>query len=503
MNPSDLLLLLPEIILAVGGMVALMVGVFMKGDRAARGSLMVSLAVLALAGIFLWSFGSSDSILLPFNGLLRQDGFGIFVKSLCLIGGGFTLLMGWQWLEAESLGKFEVPVLVVFSILGMWLMVDANSLLSLYVGLELQSLCLFVLAAIHRENRASAEAGLKYFLLGALSSGLLLYGASLVYGATGSLGFAEIATFVKPLATNPSALPIGMLVGMILVISGLAFKISAVPFHMWTPDVYEGSPTPVTSFFAVAPKVAAMALLVRILLGPFAEMHESWHQIILLLTLLSMVLGAFAAITQSSIKRLLAYSSIANMGYAMIGLTVGTSDGIASLLLYLAIYAVMTIGAFGTILLLRRGGVSLDRLSDLAGLGRHHPKTALALAIFMFSMTGIPPLAGFFGKYFVFLAAIQAGAYVLAVVGVLTSVVAAYYYLRIVKIIYFDEARGSCEAPGRVQSWVVGLAAVLVVGYFLYPNGLIDRARAAASPLFPKVTEGTDTGASHEQAARN
>ncbi|MCX8500694.1 MAG: NADH-quinone oxidoreductase subunit N, partial [Alphaproteobacteria bacterium] len=391
MNPSDLLPLLPEITLAIGGMVALMVGVFMSSEGAARRSLIVSLVVMVLAGIFLWSSGAHESGALPFNGLLRQDGFGVFVKSLCLIGGGISLLMGWQWLEAESLGKFEIPVLVVFSILGMWLMVDANSLLSLYVGLELQSLCLFVLAAINRENRESAEAGLKYFLLGALSSGLLLYGASLVYGTTGSLGFTEIAAFVKSVTTDPSALPISLLIGMILVISGLAFKISAVPFHMWTPDVYEGSPTPVTGFFAVAPKVAAMALLVRILLGPFAEMQHAWHQIILLLTLLSMLLGAFAAITQSSIKRLLAYSSIANMGYAMIGLTVGTSDGIASLLLYLAIYAVMTIGAFGTILLLRRGGVSLDRLSDLAGLGRHHPKTAFALAVFMFSMTGIPP----------------------------------------------------------------------------------------------------------------
>ncbi|MDI9408423.1 MAG: NADH-quinone oxidoreductase subunit NuoN [Candidatus Pacebacteria bacterium] len=487
MKSSDLLLLMPEIILAVGAMVALMVGVFTKGVLSARLTLTVSLAVMVLALVALWSSGQNQLVLDPFNGLLRLDGFGLYVKSLCLIGGAMALLMGWQWLERESLGRFEIPVLVVIAILGMWLMADAHNLLSLYVGLELQSLCLFVLAAINRDHRESSEAGLKYFLLGALSSGLLLYGASLIYGATGSLGFTEIAAAVKGMGA--ASLSLGLLMGMVLVISGLAFKISAVPFHMWTPDVYQGSPTPVTGFFAVAPKVAAMAPLVRLLVGPFAEMQESWQQIIILMAVASMVLGAFAAITQNSIKRLLAYSSIANMGYGLIGLAVGTVDGIAGLLLYLSIYAVMTVGAFGVILLLRRGGTSLDRLSDLAGLSKHHPKTAFALAVFMFSMAGIPPLAGFFGKYFIFLSAIDAGFYVLAVVGVLSSVVAAYYYLRIVKIIYFDEARSSFEAPGRIQSWVVGVAVVLIVGYFLLPNGLINQTRAAAAPLFKTEAE--------------
>ena len=489
LQTADFIKLIPELILAIGAMVLLMVGAFGGKTKLVLGLTLAMLLAVLIVLCLGHPFAQVPSEVLAFGGLVQIDGFGWFVKILTLIGTGLVLLMGWNWLEREALGKYEVLVVATLALLGMFIMIDANSLMTLYIGLELQSLSLYILAAFNRDQRQSSEAGLKYFLLGALSSGLLLYGISMIYGTVGGLSFGEITKFSHEfIATTQTgetaAMPLGLLVGLILVICGLAFKISAVPFHMWTPDVYEGSPAPITALFAVAPKLAAMVPLVRLLVGPFGEWHQQWQQIIMVLAVASMVLGAFAAINQTSIKRLLAYSSIANMGYSLIGLAVGNVAGISSLLIYLTIYMVMTVGAFGCILSLRRNGKPLDQMSDLAGLAKFHPKTAFALTIFMFSMTGIPPLAGFFGKFYVFLAAIQAGYYPLAIIGVLTSVVAAYYYLRIVKLVYFDEAKSAMEPVNHTLGWVTAATASLVVLFFLVPNPLIQLANLVTMPLF-------------------
>src|SRR6202040_2919215 len=373
--------------------------------------------------------------LVTFGGSFVVDPFARFLKLLPLTGSAGAILMSFDYLALEKQQKFEYPILILLSTTGMLMLISAADLIALYLGLELMSLALYVVAAINRDSARSSEAGLKYFILGALSSGMLLYGASLVYGFTGTTAFSEIATLVGGGAA-PSA---GVLIGLVFVVVGLAFKVSAVPFHMWTPDVYEGAPTPVSAFFAVAPKMAALALFIRFMIEPFGALIAEWRQIIVFLSIASMVLGAVAAIAQQNIKRLMAYSSIGNMGYALIGLAAGTADGVQGVLVYMAIYVAMTLGTFACIIAMRRPDGAVERISDLAGLARTKPAMAFWLAMMMFSLAGIPPLAGFFAKFYVFLAAIKAGLFALAVIGVVTSVVGAYYYLSIVKIIYFDE----------------------------------------------------------------
>ncbi|MHB1217626.1 MAG: NADH-quinone oxidoreductase subunit NuoN [Alphaproteobacteria bacterium] len=478
-NITSLIPALPEIFMAVSGMVLLMAGVF-RGDRATRA---VSWAVVAvfIVTAFLISRVSGPSVL-TFDGMFIADGFAVFMKQLALAGSALALIMSIGFNEREGIARFEFPILFLYATLGMMMMISANDLLALYVGLELQSLCLYVVAAYRRDNLRSSEAGLKYFVLGALSSGMLLYGISLVYGFAGTTRFDTLFEVLSSAEAGP---PLGVLVGLVFIAAGLAFKVSAVPFHMWTPDVYEGAPTPVTAFFAAAPKVAATALFVRVMVGPFFAMFFQWQQIIVFVSLASMALGAFAAINQSNIKRLMAYSSIGHIGYALVGLAAGSEAGIGGLLVYMAIYVAMGIGTFGCILCMRRKGRMVETISDLSGLARTNPALALAMAIFMFSMAGIPPLAGFFGKFFVFKAAIQAELYTLAVVGVLTSVVAAFYYLRIVKVMYFDEAAEAFERPiGATLTVVIGATALFTLLLVVNPGPLLSGAAVAAVSLF-------------------
>jgi NADH-quinone oxidoreductase subunit N len=366
----------------------------------------------------------------------------------------------------------------VLATIGMLVMISANDLIALYLGLELQSLAAYVIASFHRDDARSTEAGLKYFVLGALSSGMLLYGSSLVYGFTGSVSFPEIAQ-----ALAGGAHP-GVIFGLVFIAAGLAFKISAVPFHMWTPDVYQGAPTPVTAFFASAPKMAAMALTVRVFVQAFPTITPEWQQIVVFIAIASMFLGSFAAIGQRDIKRLMAYSSIGHIGFALVGLAAGTVDGVQGVIIYMAIYLVMTLGVFACILGMRRDGVALETIDDLAGTSRTHPGFAFALAMLMFSLAGIPPLAGFFAKLYVFWAAVEAGLTVLAVLGVLASVVGAYYYLRIVKIIYFDEPKGSFEPLPVTLQGVIGVSSAFMLLFWLLPAPLVAAAGFAARSLF-------------------
>ena len=360
-------------------------------------------------------------------------------------------------------------------------MVSANSLLTMYMGLELQSLSLYVLAAIRRDHVKSAEAGIKYFILGALASGMLLFGSSLVYGFTGSINFDSIAFTLSEQGAAVS----GLVIGLVFVLAGLAFKVSAVPFHMWTPDVYEGAPTSVTAFFAIVPKIAAMALLMRILFGPFGAMMIEWRQVIWFLAVASMLVGAFAGITQTNIKRLMAYSSIGNMGYAMIGIIAGTHEGVGAVVVYLVLYMIMSAGVFSFILMMRRGGLAIEEISELSGLSRTSPLMAYAMAALMFSMSGIPPLAGFFGKLLVFKAAVASGFYWLAVLGVLSSVVASYYYLRIIKVMFFDEPADALDPQVAFSRRAVMFMSVMFILLFiLSPQALVQMSFSAASALF-------------------
>ena len=464
----------PEIFLGIAALALLVMGAW-GGDRATRAIGWASVAALVIA-ILITAHDAASG--LAFHGLFVADSFGAFAKIVSFGAAAVAIIIALDQMARDGVIRFELPLLMLLASLGMALMISANDLISLYVGLELQSLALYVVAAIRRDTVKSTEAGLKYFVLGALSSGMLLYGASLIYGFSGSTSFATLAT---GLSGEPS---LGLIVGLVFLCAGLCFKISAVPFHMWTPDVYEGAPTPITAFFAAAPKVAAMALFARVLIGPFGDMVGQWQQIIIVIAVLSMVLGAVAAIAQKNIKRLMAYSSIGNVGYALVGLASGTIDGISGLLIYMAIYVVMTIGAFAVIMAMRRQGDGVEEISDLAGLSRSQPMLAYALAIFMFSMAGIPPFAGFFGKLFVFMAAINAGLYVLAVIGVLTSVVSAFYYIRIIKVMFFDQPSSPFDrVPGTLRA--VLLASVAIVSFgFLVAAPFFDLSAAAANALF-------------------
>jgi len=474
---SDLGVAAPELVLAGSSLALLLFGAY-AGERSARA--VTQMAVFALVAALVMVAGGSHATVTAFHGLFRADAFAAIMKALAIIASGLTLLLGYDSLERDNISRSEYPVLVLLSTLGMMMMVSANDLMSLYMGLELQSLALYVMAAINRDNVRSTEAGLKYFVLGALSSGMLLYGASLIYGFAGTTNFDAIAALFKA----GQVAPVGVVVGIVFLMAGLAFKVSAVPFHMWTPDVYEGAPTPVTAFLSAAPKVAAIALFLRVLVGPFGGLVSEWQQVIVFISIASMAVGAFAAIQQTNIKRLMAYSSIGHMGYALIGLATASPKGVSGVVVYMAIYIAMGLGTFACIVSMRRDGKSVETIADLAGLSRTKPLMALMLAIFMFSMAGIPPLAGFFGKLYIFLAAIEAKMVTLAILGVLASVVGTFYYLRIIKIMYFDEPAEAMEPMGATAAAVCGVTALFTVGFFLYPAPVVNGASLAASALF-------------------
>jgi len=466
--------ILPELVLAVGAMVLLMLGVA-RGDRSTAIVSVLAILLLVAAGVILVMEPSGK--VSAFHGSFVLDDYARFLKILALTGSAVAILMSIEFLGAAGKQKFEYPVLIVLSTTGMLVLVSAADLIALYLGMELMSLALYVIAAIDRDNPRSTEAGLKYFVLGALSSGMLLYGCSLIYGFTGTVSFAGIAK-----ATQSGS--IGLTFGLVFLFAGFCFKVSAVPFHMWTPDVYEGAPTPVTAFFAAAPKVAGIAVFVRAGVAAFPGIITQWQQIVVFVAIASMALGSFAAIGQTNIKRLMAYSSIANMGYALIGLAAGTSDGVQSVLIYMAIYVAMTLGTFACILAMRRSTGPVEKIADLAGLARTKPAMAFFLAMLMFSLAGIPPVAGFFAKFYVFLAAIKAGLYALAVIGVVTSVVGAYYYLSIVKTMYFDEPAPGFEPMRPELRLVLGVTGLFILLFFVYPAPLVDAAAAAAKSLF-------------------
>lgn len=451
----NLMPVVPELLLAVGAMALLLLGAYRKGDSFA---LVNSLSTGLLALAFLALLAVVPRPATTFGGMFVSDDFALFLKTLVLLGSGFALAISRGYLDERGIARFEYPVLILFATLGMLMMISANDLLALYVGLEMQSLALYVLAAFHRDQLRSSEAGLKYFVLGALASGMMLYGISLLYGFTGTTSFAVFAK----IDFTAAATHLGPLVGLVFLIAGLAFKVSAVPFHMWTPDVYEGAPTPVTALFATAPKVAAMALFVRAMMVPFPALAGDWQQILIFLAVASMMVGAFAALVQTNIKRLMAYSAIAHVGYALTGLAAGTVAGVEGVLIYMAIYMLMTAGTFALILGMRCEDGLTEEISSLAGLADTRPAMAAAMAILMFSLAGIPLLAGFFAKLYVFLAVVDAGLYWLAVVGFVTSVVAAVYYLRIVKVMYFDPpAEPFLPIRDSGVKWVAGVSALL------------------------------------------
>ena len=428
-NVSNLLPLAPELVLGIGAMLLLMLGAY-RDERVVRVIDVAAILLLVAAGAIVCLLPAGK--LTSFDGSFVVDNFARFLKVLAAIGSVAAVAMSIDFAKQERQQRFEYSVLIVLSTLGMFMLISAADLIALYLGLELMSLPLYVVAASHRDNLRSTEAGLKYFVLGALSSGMLLYGASLVYGFTGTVSFSGIAQ-----AASHGG--IGLIFGLVFLFAGFCFKVSAVPFHMWTPDVYEGAPTPVTAFFAAAPKVAGMAMFVRATVVAFPGITSQWQQIVVFVAIASMLLGSFAAIGQRNIKRLMAYSSIGHMGFALVGLAAGTPEGVQGVLVYMAIYITMTLGIFAVILSMRRSTGMVESIDQLAGLSRTNPTMAFFLAMLLFSMAGVPPLAGFFAKLFVFLAAIKAGLYVLAVIGVLASVVGAYYYLAIVKVMYFDD----------------------------------------------------------------
>jgi len=474
---NDFQVLFPEILLAIGGMALLVLGV-LRGDRSLGLVSWLAIILLIVTGWFvlfpLTQFNKA------FHGAFIADDFARFAKILILMGTGLTILMSKEYLEREKIAHFEFPVLLVLSTVGMFLMVSASSFVAVYMGLELQSLALYVLAAFNRDSLKSSEAGLKYFVLGALSSGMMLYGISLIYGFTGTTEFSVIAHVV----TSP--INIGLIFGIVFLIVGFAFKVSAVPFHMWTPDVYEGSPTPITAFFSMAPKVAAMALFLRAMIVPFAHAAGEWQQIVIFISALSMILGAVAAIGQTNIKRLMAYSSIGHMGYALLGLAAGTTAGVEGVLIYMTIYLITNAGVFVCILAMRRDGEAVETISDLAGLARTRPMLALAFAALMLSLAGLPPFAGFLAKFYIFLAVVAVHMYALAVLGVLASVVGAYYYLRIVKIMYFDDPVPAFDPD---MSWnlkaILTVSSLFVVWFVASGGQIVSVAAASAKALLP------------------
>ena len=472
-DSASLLAVLPELVLTAGGLILLLIAAY-GGDGTTRLINWLSVATLAIAGLTLSTSLAHGPV--AFDGLVRADAFSVFAKALIYGAAAAAILLAPRYFITGGALRPEYPILILFAAIGMGMMVSAGDMLTLYVGLEMNSLASYVLASFMRQDERSSEAGLKYFVLGSLASGILLYGISLLYGFTGGTGFDGIAVALGDGVSK------GELFGLVFVLAGLAFKISAVPFHMWTPDVYEGAPTPVTTFFASAPKVAAMGLTVRVAIEALGPAGLDWQQIVIFVALASILFGAVAAIGQTNIKRLMAYSSINNVGFALIGLAAGTPAGVAGTMSYMAIYVVMTIGAFACILQMRDAdGKPVETIASLAGLSRSRKGLAAALAIFMFSMAGIPPLFGFWAKFLVFDAAVAAGLTALAAFGIAASVIGAFYYLKVIKTMYFDEPADAYEARGGAVENVIltACAVVIVFGYLLNPT--LDKASAAAA----------------------
>jgi NADH-quinone oxidoreductase subunit N len=477
---SELLPVFPEILLVLVAIALMMVGVYSKGDTTRTA---IIGGVLALGAALFALAHAGEQPHSAFGGMFVQDGFTIFVKGLVLLATVLTLALSLDFLEREKIGRFEYPVLVLFATVGMMIMISAGDFMALYVGLELQSLSLYVLAAYQRDSSRATEAGLKYFVLGSLASGMLLYGISLIYGFAGTTQFSALTMVLG--GEGGAKANIGVIAGMVFILAGLVFKISAAPFHMWTPDVYEGAPTPVTAFFAIGPKIAAFALLVRVLSIPFGDLMHQWQQVIAFVAVLSMIVGSFGAIVQDNIKRLMAYSSIGHVGFALVGVVAGGEAGIQGVLIYLAIYLFMNVGVFAIIMTMRRKGQMVEGIEDLAGLSKTSPTLAYVMTALMFSMAGIPPLAGFWGKFYVFVAAVQTGHYTLAIIGMLASVVSAYYYIRIIKIMFMDDAKAAFDGPiSRPTGVVLVLSTAVVVLFTVFPTALLSSAKAAAQVLF-------------------
>ena len=452
--------LVPEVFLSLSIFSLLMIGVFVKNSF----NLIYKLSIFLIFLLILIVLNTDGETIKIFKESFVSDNFSLFAKLLILISSFFILIISKKYIVDIKNNKFEYPIIVLLSILGMFFMVSSNDLILFYLGLELQSLSLYILASMDRDNLKSSEAGIKYFVLSALSSGLLLYGCSLLYGFTGSTNFEVIAS-------NTADSTIGIIFAMVFILVGLAFKVSAVPFHMWTPDVYEGSPTSVTSFFSVVPKVAGIVIFIRFMYLPFQEILDQWKYILVFISIASMILGAVAAIGQNNIKRLIAYSSIGHIGYAIAGMTPGTENGFKSTLIYISIYAVMNIGVFACIFLMKRNGKYIEDIQELSGASKNHPLMSLSLLIILSSLAGIPPMAGFFAKFYVFMAVIESGMFTLAVIGLVTTVVSAFYYIRIIKIMYFDDPKKPFEQLkdfGIYGSLIV--SCIFLVSFFLYPS---------------------------------
>ena len=452
--------LIPEIFLSISVFSLLMIGVFLKNSF----EIIYRLSIFVIFLILLIILSGDNVSTKIFSESFVIDKFSLYSKSLILTSALFVLLISKSYIIDIKNNKFEYPIIILLSILGMFIMVSSNDLILFYLGLELQSLALYILASIDRDNIKSSEAGIKYFVLSALSSGLLLYGCSLIYGFSGSTNFEQIAILNKDFNA-------GTIFGMVFILVGLAFKVSAVPFHMWTPDVYQGSPTSVTSFFSVVPKVAGIAIFIKFMYLPFRGLLSEWQYILVFMSIASMILGAIAAMAQTNIKRLMAYSSIGHIGYAIAGMAAGTENGFKSTLVYISIYVVMNIGAFACILLMKRGGKYVEEIGELSGISKNHPLMSLGLLIILFSLAGIPPLAGFFAKFYIFMAVIESEMYTLAIVGLVTTVVSAFYYIRIIKVMYFDESKKPFEKLTDYKIYgSILLSCFLLVSFFLYPS---------------------------------
>ena len=464
---NEINILFPEIFLSISVFLILMIGVFVNKSY----KLVTNLSLLSLIILVLIILNGESTSVKIFSDSFLRDPYANFIKILILIASIFILYSSQFFIRDNDIAKFEYPIIILLSILGMFFMVSSNDLILFYLGLELQSLALYVLAAIDRDNTRSTESGVKYFVLSALSSGLLLYGCSLLYGFTGSTNFDIISSQLNSENT-------GSIFAMVFILVGLAFKVSAVPFHMWTPDVYEGSPTSVTSFFSVAPKVAGLAVIIRFMQVPFANVFLEWQSIIIFISVASMILGAVAAIGQKNIKRLMAYSSIGHIGYALAGVATGTNSGYMSSIVYITIYVVMNIGAFACIFLMKKNGKYTEEINDLSGISKNHPLIAISFLIILFSLAGIPPLGGFFAKFYVFMSVIESEMYVLAVIGLLTTVISAFYYLRIIKIIYFDKFIKPFDQIKNVSiTGTIFLSCIVLITFFLYPallNNLVS-----------------------------
>jgi len=456
--------ILPELFLSLAVMLLLMVGVFVKKSY----KLINLLTLLSLVFAIILILSQPNETFRVFNESYTIDKLSIYMKVLTLLFCFIVLVSSKDYIKVNNIDKIEYPILILASTLGMMIMISSYDLIVFYLGLELQSLCLYILASFKRDDEKSTESGLKYFVLSALASGLLLYGSSLIYGFTGSTNFEIISE-------NLDKYNSGAVFGIVFIIVGLAFKISAVPFHMWTPDVYEGSPTSVTSFFAIVPKIAALTVFIRFMYVPFVNVVDQWQSIIIFLSIASMILGAVAAIGQKNIKRLLAYSSIGHMGYALAGLATATNSGVQSAIIYLIIYLVMNVAIFGCVFMMRRENIYYENINDLSGMSKNHPLLALSFLIVLFSLAGIPPLAGFFAKFYIFISVIESKMYMLGIIGLITTVVSTFYYLKIIKIIYFDKPKKPFELSYDLGLKIsLALSSILILTYFIYPSILIE-----------------------------